>query len=134
MLKRLSFLSASLALGVLPVTVSATSLGSDESGHLVINEIMQSNIDLLMVEHDFPDSWVELYNPTGKAINIQGYRIGLTPDFESSYLSPKSHHVAAHGYRLVYCDKKGQDTHTDFRLESTSGGCIYLFSQGVRRN
>jgi len=128
MLKRLSLLLASLALCVLPVTVSATSLGSDESGHLVINEIMQSNIDQLMVEHDFPDSWVELYNPTGKAINIQGYRIGLTPDFESSYLFPKSHHVAAHGYRLIYCDKKGQDTHTDFRLESTSGGSIYLFS------
>ena len=84
MLKRLSLLSASLALGVLPATASADVLGSNESGHLVINEIMQSNIDLLMVEHDFPDSWVELYNPTGKAINIQGYRIGLTPDFESS--------------------------------------------------
>ena len=88
MLKRLSLLLASLALGVLPVTVSATSLGSDESGHLVINEIMQSNIDLLMVEHDFPDSWVELYNPTGKAINIEGYGIGESSDPQDVYLFP----------------------------------------------
>ena len=128
MLKRLSLLSASLALGVLPATASADVLGSNESGHLVINEIMQSNIDQLMVEHDFPDSWVELYNPTDKAVNISGYRIGKEPDLESSYLFPHSHNVPAHGYRLIYCDKKGNDTHPDFRLESTSSGSIYLFS------
>lgn len=126
--KRTKLFLASLALGVLPATASADVLGSNESGHLVINEIMQSNIDQLMVEHDFPDSWVELYNPTDKAVNISGYRIGKEPDLESSYLFPHSHNVPAHGYRLIYCDKKGNDTHPDFRLESTSSGSIYLFS------
>lgn len=128
MLKHFSLFLASIALGVLTESASADVLGSNESGHLVINEIMQSNVDCLMVEHDFPDSWVELYNPTGKAINIKGYRIGKVPDLESSYLFPHSHNVPAHGYRLIYCDKKGNDTHPDFRLESTSDGCIYLFS------
>lgn len=32
--------------------------------NLIINEIMQSNIDLIMDDlNEFPDSWVELYNP-----------------------------------------------------------------------
>ena len=29
---------------------------------VVINEAMQSNVDFMMMDHDFPDSWVELYN------------------------------------------------------------------------
>ena len=101
MLKRLSLLLISLALGVLPDTVSATSLGSDESGHLVINEIMQSNIDLLMVEHDFPDSWVELYNPTGKAINFKRYRIGKSHYCEDRNLGHCSKHFLI--FRVVNC-------------------------------
>jgi len=30
-------------------------------GKVMINELMQSNVDFMMVNHDFPDSWVELY-------------------------------------------------------------------------
>ena len=41
-------------------------------GHaqLVINEIMQSNVECIMDDiKEFPDSWVELYNPTDADIN-----------------------------------------------------------------
>ena len=42
---------------------------------LVINELMQSNIDCVMDDlNDFPDSWVELYNPTNESINLSNYR------------------------------------------------------------
>ena len=35
----------------------------------MINELMQSNIDCVMDDiNEFPDSWVELYNPTDAAI------------------------------------------------------------------
>ena len=27
---------------------------------LIINEVMQSNVDCVFTEHDFPDSWVEI--------------------------------------------------------------------------
>gem|GEM_PF-5620881 len=92
---------ASLALGVQSATASADALGSDESGHLVINEIMQSNIDQLMVEHDFPDSWVELYNPTGKAINFKRYRIGKSHYCEDRNLGHCSKHFLI--FRVVNC-------------------------------
>ena len=44
---------------------------------LQINELMQSNIDCIMDDlNDFPDSWVELYNPSVTAVNLQDYKIG----------------------------------------------------------
>ena len=107
---------------------SYLSLSSYDTGHLMINEIMQSNVDALMVNKDFPDSWIELYNPTSRDISIKGYGFGPTSDPNSSYRIPMYHNVPAHGFQLVYCDKKGEYAHTDFRLESTSEGCIYFFS------
>ena len=39
--------------------------GLTANAQLVINELMQSNIDCLMDDlKEFPDSWVELYNPS----------------------------------------------------------------------
>ena len=53
----------------LMLTTSTAALADEETGnsgdHLIINELMQSNIDCWMDDlNDFPDSWVELYNPT----------------------------------------------------------------------
>lgn len=47
-------------------------------GHaqLVINEIMQSNVECIMDDiKEFPDSWVELYNPTDVDINLRTIRL-----------------------------------------------------------
>ncbi len=93
---------------------------------LCINEIMQSNINCLMVEHDFPDSWIELYNPTSKAIDIKGYYIG--PSLAEAYKIPSSASVPSKGRLLIYCDKVGSGLHTNFRLESTSPGTISLYN------
>ena len=56
-----------------------------QGNSLVINEIMQSNVNSLFVDYDFPDSWVELYNPTDNEINIKKMRIGLSEDVAESY-------------------------------------------------
>lgn len=45
---------------------------------LRINEVMQSNVDFLMVDKDFPDSWVELYNPTDADVDLQWCYVGLS--------------------------------------------------------
>ena len=61
---------------------------SDETmaqGRILINEVMQSNVDYLMVNHDFPDSWVELYNSSDKEISVQKYRIGPTNMYADAF-------------------------------------------------
>lgn len=94
---------------------------------LIINEIMQSNIDCTMDDiNEFPDSWVELYNPTTKAIMLNDYAIGLTDDPEEAFPLPMER-VRAHSYMLIYCDKENNGLHASFRLESTKKGKLYLF-------
>lgn len=94
---------------------------------LCINEIMQSNIDCYMVEHDFPDSWVELYNPTSSAISLKGYYIGPSNDVTKAYQITKTVSIASKGRILIYCDEEATGLHTNFRLESTDAGALYLF-------
>lgn len=119
---------------------------------LVINELMQSNIDCIMDDqNDFPDSWVELYNPTDAAISLADYKIGTKIDKDNAWRLPNNVSVPAKGYQLIYCDKSydklvddlnfklaptgglsdpAKETlrlHTNFRLESGKGCVVYLF-------
>lgn len=101
------------------------------NSQLIINELMQSNIDCIMDDlNDYPDSWVELYNPTGGTISLDGYAISLSNDVNDAYILPANDIVEAFGHYLVYCDKADTGRHTDFRLESGKGGSVYLFHQG----
>lgn len=113
----------------LAVTLLFTSFGiSGLSAQPVINEIMQSNINTIMDDlNEYPDSWVEIYNSSSKPINLADYSIGISDDPTEAWSLPDET-VAANGYVLIYCDKEGKGKHTDFRLESSKGGSVFLFS------
>ena len=77
-------------IGVLLGTMVATI---PAQAQIIINEVMQSNIDCLVDDsNEFPDSWVELYNPQGTSENLNRYKIGLSADISSAY--QKVHHKA----------------------------------------
>lgn len=117
-------------LASLLLTAAATTV-STSAQSLVINEVMQSNIDYLMADNDFPDSWVELYNPTSASINVSGWSIGTKDDASLCYRLPSAT-VPAGGHLVVYCDKEANGLHTDFRVDSGKGS-IYLFdAQGTQ--
>ena len=98
--------------------------------NLVINELMQSNIETIMDDiTEFPDSWVELYNPTDETVNLQDYKIGTKDKANKAWQLP-SMTIAPQGHVIIYCDKEGllnNRLHTDFRLESGKDGKLYLF-------
>ena len=94
---------------------------------ICINEIMQSNLNCYLYKHDFPDSWVELYNPTGTDIDIYDYAIGLTSSYASAYHFTVHETISAKGFLVIPCDKKAHKLSPDFRLQSTMAGEIYLF-------
>ena len=44
---------------------------------LVINELMQSNVDVIRDDlNDFPDSWVELFNAGSEPVSLSHYKLG----------------------------------------------------------
>ena len=110
----------------------ATLLGGTASAQtLKINEIMQSNIECIMDDiHEFPDSWVELYNPTDAAINLKDYQIYDKKDKPKKAWQLPDKTIEAKGYVIIYCDKEEKEDnrlHTNFRLESGKGCKLYLF-------
>lgn len=94
-----------------------------------ITEIMQSNIDGIVDDsNEFPDSWVELYNDGGSAVNLKDYQLGDGPKAKKACNLP-DYMLGAHAYAVIYCDKdedKGA-WHMSFRLESGKDGIVYLF-------
>lgn len=104
-----------------------TPLFSQQQPTLQLNEVMQSNVDGLVAEHDFPDSWVELYNPSNQQLDLRGYYLGDKPSLHDAYQFPSSLVIPPHGHQLVYCDKLGTDLHTPFRLK-TDPGHLYLWA------
>ena len=102
----------------------------DNNKGLVINEIMQSNVETIMDDiHEFPDSWVELYNAGDAAVNLKDYQISDKNKVKKAWQLPDKT-IAPGGYAIIYCDKEGKEDnrlHADFRLESGKGCTVYLF-------
>ena len=109
---------------LLTTTILTTIADAQTTSKLVINELMQSNIDCIMDDlHEFPDSWVELYNNSDESINLKDYQIG-TMEGNAWQLPNKT--IDAKGFIVVYCDKEEWSLHTDFRLDTGKGCVVYL--------
>ena len=118
----------------LMLTMNTAALADEETGnsgdHLIINELMQSNIDCWMDDlNDFPDSWVELYNPSSANIDLSNYSLGVVLDAGEAWKLP-SQTIAPGKYVIVCCDKESTKLHTPFRLEAGKGCNVYLFRDG----
>ena len=97
--------------------------------HLMFNELMPNNIESLLYNHRFPDSWIELYNPTSIGIYLRNWRISTKNDYESAYNFDHIKNVPKGGYSIICCD--GRDDHwehTDFLLDYANGGSLYLWN------
>jgi len=84
-----------------------TSLAaSNVAGQVVINEIMQSNV-YEVYHHEggkFPQSWIELYNPTDKTIRIRDYALGESRDYSEAKKFEKLWNIPAQSYITLHCD------------------------------
>jgi hypothetical protein len=113
------------------IFISGTAFAQSNDSSIVINEIMQSNIDCLFVEHEFPDSWVELFNTGDEDVDISNWRIGDS-DYDSAWiLTGDDLIVPANGYFLIYCDKGATGVHTDFRIDSGKAAVALFNAEGT---
>ncbi len=99
-----------------------------------INEVSGSNNSLIN-EYGKKSDWVELYNTTDEAIDVEG--MYLTDNLEkpekykiSKEMTQASTIIPAHGYLLVWCDKLAttdQGLHASFKI-SGEGGVLALMA------
>lgn len=113
---------------LLSVAGITTVFAANKRRRLCINEIMQSNINTVFVDMDFPDSWAELYNPADEDISINQFYISLSSDYREGYRIETTETVPAGGYALIYLDKEATGKHASFRLNSDESGKLFLFN------
>ena len=74
-------------------------------GSLIINEIMSKNVDMFLDPSFNFGGWIELYNPTDKAIGIGGCYVSDDPEDLMKYHMPDDlGSVPAHGYKNIWFD------------------------------
>ncbi|MDR2962824.1 MAG: CotH kinase family protein [Bacteroidales bacterium] len=96
---------------------------------IVINELMQSNIDIVRDDlQEFPDSWIELYNTSDTEVDIRNWTISDNADYKQGWKITTSVKIQPHAYCLLYADKEAKGLHTNFRIDSGKGGSVYVFN------
>lgn len=95
---------------------------------VVINEILASNCSALPDENGSFCDVVELYNRSGSAVNLSGWRLSDSAENRYRFHLP-SVTIPAGGYLLLYCDGENRTTeagqiHTNFGL--AYGESLYL--------
>ena len=129
-----------LAITALVLSVPVLSQESGLTKELFINEVIQSTIGGDLDRHkEYPDGWVEIYNPGPNDISLKDYRIGKKNKFSKAYTLP-DYTIPAGGYHVILCDKEDmvcyssvypdvvREIHTDFRISTDEEGGLYLFN------
>ncbi|WP_295069282.1 CotH kinase family protein [Ruminococcus sp.] len=96
--------------------VPLITIGADNEKAVVINEICTKNTTVAAPDGNFYD-FVELYNPTDKAVSLSGYSLSDDVDTPDKYVFPENAVIAAGGFYVVYCDVKD-----DNAIEGTTFG------------
>ena len=94
---------------------------------LIINEIMASNVDEYLSPAFNFDGWMELYNPTDKAVGLEGLRLSDPANGEGPWTMPEGMGIVpAKGFRVVWFDSNDiVPANAPFKLD-TDGGTIVI--------
>lgn len=100
-------------------------------GKLVINEIMPANKTTASDSYGEYDDWVEIYNATDAAINMEGYFLSDSRGNRTKFTFPDVE-IDPDGFLIIWCDGQPEQTvqgelHADFRL-SASGEHVALYN------
>lgn len=80
------------------------------------------------------EDWVELYNPTGSSVNLNGYYLSDKASNPTKFQIPGNINIPAGGYVMVYASGRAQiaggQIHTNFKLTQTVHEKILLSSPG----
>ncbi|KAL0031002.1 hypothetical protein WJX79_008100 [Trebouxia sp. C0005] len=102
---------------------------------VVISEVQAVNSGTITNSLGNSPSWVELFNPTSSAVNLQGYSLSTSSNQAFNFQFP-SVSIPAGGYQLVYVTGKttaaqaGSDVLTSLTLSKNGGSVVLLDGSG----
>jgi len=124
--------------GVVPAPESASRSPGEANSNatslfdfplLWINEVMPSNVSVVVDNFGEYEPWIELYNADTVTIDLSEYRLSNDYQDPGRWAFPAGTTIAADSRLLVWADGEAGETdagflHADFRLNSVSGSVI----------
>ena len=115
------------------ISTDKASAGGDVT-KVIINEICAKNkSNITDRDGEYPD-WVELYNPTDKAVNLAGAGLSDDADRPLKWVFP-SVNIQPKGYLVVFCsdkDTQSPELHTNFKISGGNEEIILSGSDGKK--
>lgn len=101
---------------------------------LIINEVMADNDTTFADEHGQYDDWIEIVNPSGHAVSLDGLYLSDDAAEPRAWAFPPLT-IAAGDYIVVWCDADPEQgpLHTSFKL-SAAGEEVGIYDLDVRGN
>ncbi len=111
------------------IYVVAPKLANDT--HVVINELMASNISAVTDNAGEYDDWIELYNNSTSPVDISGYFLTDNTVNLTKYTFPQGTVLLPNAYLIVWADEDASQGafHANFKL-SAAGEQLYLLNPG----
>jgi len=105
------------------------------AGGVVINEFMASNSGALRDEDGDSPDWIEIYNGTDAAVNLDGWSLSDDPAQTPAWVFPATL-VPARSFVLVFASEKdrkvaGRELHTNFKLSADGEPLALLRPDGT---
>lgn len=96
--------------------------------HLIINEVVASNIEGISDQAGETYDWIELYNPNEEAVELAGYYLSDDEENITKWTFPDTS-IAAQSYIIVFASGlityPADELHTNFKI-SSSGEAVIL--------
>ncbi len=101
-------------------------------GQVIINEYSAANYDTYTDNYGEYEDWVELYNTTATAIDLNGWALSDKVSNPLKWIIPSSFIVPANGTAIVYCSGRdelvGGNAHANFKITQTKGNEVFMLS------
>ena len=107
-----------------------------ETGALVINELMASNVTTLKDDDGDYSDWIEIYNTSSQTIDLSNYALSDDPSSPVKFRFPQGATIEPGGYYVVFAsgkDREGTDgswPHARFKLRAEGETVLLSDIQG----
>jgi len=101
----------------------------------IISEFMAVNRSTIVDDDNDRNDWIELFNPSGTLINLQGWALTDDPKHQLKWTFPNIN-LRSKEYRVVFASGKNRagtnaPLHTNFKLNSETGYLALLNAEGL---
>ena len=102
------------------------------SAQIVINEYSAANFDSYQDNYGEYEDWIEIYNSSATAIDLNGYFLSDKVANPTKWQIPSSFTVPANGVAVVFCSGRdevaGGAAHTNFKITQTKANEVIMIS------